>query len=189
MTVSGKSTILFVPGLGGSGPGHWQTLWERDIPGAQRVDQADWNAPRRADWLKTLKSKLEEFPASVVVAHSLGCILLAHVAAKYPTLPVKAALLVAPADVESAGPAREAVQGFGPIPLCRLPFPATVVTSSDDPYVSPARAAAFATAWGASLIDIGRCGHINVDAGFGPWPDGRRILDRLIADATSVSGR
>lgn len=108
-------------------------------------------------------------------------IFLAHVAAEQPTLWIKAALLVAPADVEEAGPAREAVRGFGPIPLRRLPFPSTVVTSADDPYVSVGRATAFAAAWGASLIDIGRCGHMNVEAGFGPWPEGRRMLDRLIA--------
>ena len=180
MTVS-NPTILFVPGLGGSGPGHWQTLWECDIPDARRVEQADWNAPRRADWIRTLKDALDKTPGAVVVAHSLGCILLAHVACEYPTLPIRAALLVAPADVESVGPAREAVQGFGPIPMRRLPFPSTVVTSADDPYVTVERAAVFAAAWGSSLINIGRCGHINVEAGFGAWPDGRRMLDRLIA--------
>lgn len=183
-----KPVVLFVPGLGGSGPGHWQTLWQQDIPGARRVEQSDWDAPRRVDWLKALKSELEESSGSVVVAHSLGCILLAHAAAEYPTLPIKSALLVAPADVDSAGPAREVVRDFGPILLRRLPFPAIVVTSTDDPHVSPARAAVFAAAWGASLIDVGRCGHINVDAGFGPWSEGRRMLDRLIADA-AVSGR
>lgn len=181
MTVSGKPTILFVPGLGGSATGHWQTLWQRDLPGARRVEQTDWNAPNRADWSKALKDVLDKTPGAVVVAHSLGSILLAHVAAEYPMLPIRAALLVAPADVESACPAREAVQGFGPIPMQRLPFPSTVVTSADDPYVSVERAAAFAAAWDASLIDIGPCGHINVEAGFGPWPEGRCMLDRLIA--------
>ena len=187
MTVSGKPTILFVPGLGGSGPGHWQTLWERDIPDARCVEQADWNAPQRADWIRTLKDALDKTPGAVVVAHSLGCILLAHVAAEYPTLPIKAGLLVAPADVESAGPAREAVQGFGPIPMQRMPFPSAVVTSADDPYVLVERAGVFAAAWGATLINIGRCGHINVEAGFGPWPEGKKILERLIADATATS--
>jgi predicted alpha/beta hydrolase family esterase len=187
MTVSGKPTVLFVPGLGGSGAGHWQTLLERDIPNSRRVEQSDWNAPRRADWIEVLKSALDKAPGAVVVAHSLGCILLAHVAAEYPTLPIRAALLVAPADVESVGPAREAVQGFGPIPMQCLPFPSTVVTSADDPYVSVERATVFAAAWGGTLIDIGRCGHINVEAGFGPWPDGRRMLERLIADATATS--
>jgi uncharacterized protein len=187
MTVSGKPTVLFVPGLGGSGPGHWQTLWERDIPNSHRVEQSDWNAPHRADWINALKDTLDKTPGAVVVAHSLGCILLAHVAAKYPTLPIRAAFLVAPADVESTGPAREAVQGFGPIPMQRLPFPSTIVTSADDPYVSVERAAVFTAAWGGSLNNIGRCGHINVEAGFGPWSEGRQMLDQLIADATATS--
>ena len=176
-----KPVVLFVPGLGGSGPGHWQTLWQQDIPGARRVEQSDWDAPRRVDWLKALKDALDKTPGAVVAAHSLGCILLAHVAIEYSTLPIRAALLVAPADVEQAGPAREEVRDFGPIPLGRLPFKTIVVTSANDPYVTIDRAAMFASAWGASLIDIGHCGHINVEAGFGPWPEGRHMLDRLIA--------
>jgi hypothetical protein len=61
----------------------------------------------------------------------------------------------------------------------RLPFPSAVVASSDDPFVSIKRAHAFASAWGAAMIEIGARGHINVDAGFGPWPEGRAMLERL----------
>ena len=50
--------ILIVPGLGGSGPEHWQTHWQRSYPRAHRVEQADWNRPVRADWLSRLAQAL-----------------------------------------------------------------------------------------------------------------------------------
>jgi hypothetical protein len=60
-----------------------------------------------------------------------------------------------------------------------LPFPSIVVASTDDPFVTPARAAAFARAWGSRLVTFERAGHLNADAGFGPWPEGRRLLAAL----------
>jgi predicted alpha/beta hydrolase family esterase len=175
-----RRPLLIVPGLGGSGSGHWQTLWQHDLADARRVEQSDWDVPRRAEWLAMLSTEVHSAPGAVIIAHSLGCILLAHLIARNPTAPVAGALLVAPADVE-ASPAREAVQDFAPIPMQRLPFPSVVVASSNDPFVSIARATAFAHAWAASLIDIGPHGHINVEAGFGAWPEGRLLLGRLLA--------
>jgi len=74
---------------------------------------------------------------------------------------------------------QEAVQSFAPMPLVRLPFPSVVVASSDDPYVTPGRAAAFARAWGSRLVTLTRAGHVNTDSGFGPWDEGRRLLEEL----------
>jgi predicted alpha/beta hydrolase family esterase len=89
------------------------------------------------------------------------------------------ALLVAPADVDSPAHTADEVRNFSPIPLVPLPFPSIVVTSTDDPFVTPARAAAFARAWGSRLVTFERAGHLNADAGFGPWPEGRRLLAEL----------
>jgi predicted alpha/beta hydrolase family esterase len=93
---------------------------------------------------------------------------------------VKSALLVAPADVDSPAHTPDEVRGFGPMPLARLPFPSIVVASSDDPFVTPARAAAFAQAWGSRLVTLAGAAHINADAGFGPWPEGRKLLAELL---------
>jgi predicted alpha/beta hydrolase family esterase len=180
MAVRDPTPILIVPGLGGSGPGHWQTLWQADIPGACRVEQADWDEPRRDQWIDALRSAVTAAPGAIVVAHSLGCILLAHLLAEHPDAAVSAALLVAPADVERPSPASECVRRFAPIPLRPLAFPSTVVASSNDPFASFERAESFARAWGSELVGIGAAGHINVDSGFGPWPEGRAMLDRLI---------
>jgi predicted alpha/beta hydrolase family esterase len=56
--------------------------------------------------------------------------------------------------------------------MARLPFPALLISSSDDPYCTAARAKAMAEAWGASFVDAGALGHINTASGHGPWPDG-----------------
>lgn len=62
--------------------------------------------------------------------------------------------------------------GFAPLPTKPLPFPSVLVVSSTDPYCSLPRAKSMGEAWGSALIECGDAGHINVDSGHGPWPDG-----------------
>jgi len=172
--------ILILPGYGDSGPDHWQSHWERADPACHRVVQDDWLEPRLADWLHTLDRHVRECDSPpVLVAHSLACALVAHWAAR-SSAPAKAALLVAPADVDSPVHTPDEVRSFSPIPLVRLPFPSVVVASGDDPFVEPSRAEAFAHAWGSRLITLPRAGHINADAGYGPWPDGQKLLWDLL---------
>ncbi|MGD7253266.1 alpha/beta hydrolase, partial [Ralstonia pseudosolanacearum] len=42
--------MLTVPGLYGSGPGHWQSRWEERFPDWRRVEQDDWSTPDLARW-------------------------------------------------------------------------------------------------------------------------------------------
>jgi len=174
-----STPVLILPGYGDSGPDHWQSHWERADPVVRRVMQDDWLLPKLADWV----SRLEEAVAAcatppVLAAHSLACSLVAHWAARSRAR-VAGALLVAPADVDSPAHTADEVRNFSPIPLVPLRFPSIVVTSTDDPFVTPARAAAFARAWGSRLVTFERAGHLNADAGFGPWPEGRRLLAEL----------
>ncbi len=39
--------ILTVPGLNGSGPRHWQTIWEQEIDDVARVELGSWEKPHR----------------------------------------------------------------------------------------------------------------------------------------------
>jgi predicted alpha/beta hydrolase family esterase len=172
--------ILIIPGLNGSGPRHWQTCLEQSFPGALRVRQANWKNPSRAAWVERLVADIEANPGGVLVAHSLGCALVAHAVAEHPDLAITAALLVAPADVESPRHTPEHLRGFAPIPRVSLPFRSVVVASANDPYIALPRARELADAWGAAFIDAGPLGHINVEAGFGPWPTGERILRDLM---------
>jgi predicted alpha/beta hydrolase family esterase len=172
--------VLLVPGYDNSEPEHWQSLWEREHPEYERVDMPDWAQPQRDGWVDALDRAVgaSDEPA-VLVAHSLGCLAVAHWAAGHSG-PVKAALLVAPApaDAESTD---LPVDTFMPVPLTPLPFRAVVVGSQNDPYMSEERARELAGAWRAVYIDAGEAGHINVDAGHGPWPDGEQLLADLMA--------
>jgi predicted alpha/beta hydrolase family esterase len=170
--------IVIVPGWGGSGPLHWQTQWQRELPQARRIDVADWHAPGRGDWLRALDDAIGAAEAPpILVAHSLGCMAVAHWAAS-ATRAVHAALLVAPADVDRAG-CPEPLRAFAPVPRGRLPFPSHVVASDDDRYATLDRARRMADDWGAELTVLHGAGHINVESGFGPWRDGRRLLDAI----------
>lgn len=172
-------TILIVPGLGSSGQQHWQTLWGRQHPEFVRVEQRDWETPNCSDWMATLdKAVMQHDPAEViVVAHSLACIAVAIWAKEY-NRSIKAALLVAPADTEAAD-FPEGTTGFTPIPLEPLPFQSLLVASTNDPYITEARAMQLAQAWGSDFVSVGEAGHINADAGYGEWDEGLALLKRL----------
>jgi predicted alpha/beta hydrolase family esterase len=172
-----KTRFFVVPGLGGSGPEHWQTYFERQNSDFTRIQQRDWDSPDRTEWVETLEQALagEDLSQVVLIAHSLGCPTVVHWAATYGHR-IKGALLVAPVDVETAAFATLPPAGFGPMPLKRLPFPSKVVTSTTDQWVSEARARQFAEAWGSELIVIGDAGHINMASGHGHWPEGLALL-------------
>jgi predicted alpha/beta hydrolase family esterase len=185
--------LLILPGLGGSGPEHWQTrwqtLWELGEAGCARVCQRDWDRPELGEWLATVDDAIAAAGGPVaLVAHSLACALVAHGARRPGWASVVAALLVAPADVESPARTPPETRGFAPLPAAPLPFPATVVASHDDPYVELARARDFARRWGARFVDVGVLGHINAASGLGDWPEGRAILDELLDRAGAADG-
>jgi len=185
-----QTPILIVPGWQNSGPAHWQSLWERDNQACSRVVQSNWDAPDRDDWVATLDRAIEAAPIRpVVVAHSLGCVTVAHSANEYDrgaTSRLAGALLVAPADVEESIAARS-LEAFAPIPMVCFRFPSILVGSHNDQYATFQRASHFAASWGAELVDAGHAGHINVDAGFGPWPACEKLLERLFRSHPSKS--
>jgi len=170
-------TLWLIPGLYDSGPEHWQRHWQRDR-GARVIEQREWERPVRDDWVATIEAAIGDAAGPIVLAaHSLGCTTVAHWAqATRCAGRVRGALLVAPSDVEAPSyPSGTA--GFEPTPLGRLPFASRVVASTDDIYVTPARARAFAAAWGSELTVVGAAGHINTASGYGPWPEGYALLE------------
>ena len=179
-------TVLMVPGFTGSSPGHWQSIWEREHPEYRRVGQRDWDHPEPGEWTETLNEAVTASAGSVVlVGHSLGCTTIVRWAAEHDAGRVGAAMLVAPSDVEAATAPAE-VRGFAPIPLLRLPFPALVVASTNDPLVTMARAEHMASCWGARLVSIGAADHIHTAAGYGPWPEGHALLADLLRTAVGA---
>ncbi|MET0339865.1 MAG: alpha/beta hydrolase [Polyangiales bacterium] len=175
------TAILIVPGLGGSGPEHWQTVWEARDLRCVRVQQDDWDQPERVAWCARLEAAVIAAGGEVVlVAHSLGCLTVAHWAAAGSVHAVKAALLVAPPDAESTSCTVDVLRGFAPVPRARLPFPSTLVASRNDAYARIEHARDLAAAWGARFVDVGELGHINAASRLGDWPAGRALLDALL---------
>jgi predicted alpha/beta hydrolase family esterase len=173
---------LILPGIGNSGPEHWQSQWERRDRSCQRVVQQEWDAPKCSVWVAHLDEVISAQPSPVVLtAHSSACPLVAHWAKNASPdhiARVHGALLVAPSDPDGpnypVGPT-----GFSPVPLQRLPFPSIVVASSNDPFVTLERARQYADAWNSRVVLLENAGHINVASGHGAWPEGYALLGAL----------
>lgn len=185
-------TILTVPGLGGSGPSHWQTLWEKARPDTHRVELGMWDMPHRNTWVTRIDQAVRAAPSPVIfAAHSLGCLAVAWWAEMSPQpygWPVAGALLVAPADVDRSDVADQ-LKDFAPTPKKSLPFPSILVASTDDPWIDIGRARSMASFWGSHFVDGGPQGHINAASGIGLWTEGQALLNRVISASSDRSGR
>jgi predicted alpha/beta hydrolase family esterase len=173
------ANVLLLPGWHNSGPAHWQSNWER-THGYVRVQQHDWAHPLRGDWLMQLEAAVLDAVGEVIlVAHSLGCIqVAAWTAHSRHTSRIKAALLVAPADVECDA-LHAQLPSWSPIARQTLPFKSVLVASRNDPFCTWAQSQALAIAWGSALVDGGSIGHINAEAGLADWPQGHELLRTL----------
>jgi predicted alpha/beta hydrolase family esterase len=173
--------LLTLPGWQSSSPTHWQTRWEQ-LHGLRRVEQDDWSWPRRGDWMARLEETLlESVVPALLVAHSLGCQLVAAWAAhSRHTARVHAALLVAPPDTERPDTPPQ-LHSWRPMSRQWLPFAAKVVASLDDPYCAIDRARSLAGDWGAPLVVAGARGHLNGESGLADWAEGFELLQALAA--------
>lgn len=174
---------LIVPGLGNSGAGHWQTIWEQRRHDCLRVQLGLWDDPVRNIWISRIDQAVRATQGPVVlIAHSLGChavLWWARLLGDAVPANVIGALLVAPPDVERID-APDQLARFAPAPRSRLPFPTIVVASTDDPYCDPDRAGTLAVHWGARFVLLTGEGHINAATGLGEWAQGQRLLADLI---------
>lgn len=173
------TNYFIIPGLGNSGPEHWQTFFEKSADNFNRINQQEWDAPICNEWISTIEKILSNVDLNTVVliGHSLGCSTIVHWAAKYGKK-IKGALLVAPSDLE-APQYLFPTKSFEPIPMSKINFKTIVVASEDDEWVSFDRAKLFANNWGSEFINIGKAGHINVLSGYGEWQQGLEILKTL----------
>jgi predicted alpha/beta hydrolase family esterase len=194
---------VIIPGINGSGPDHWQTVWQQRWGGAAtRIAPASWDAPELQDWLRAIDRAVDGcVPADraaadgaaadraaadrasadiVLVAHSLGCLAAAAwLGARRPDR-VRGAFLVAPPDATAPAFPAEAA-GFTGVATVPLPIPALVVTSEDDPYCAPEAARRLVGQWRAGHVGVGAAGHVNGASGLGAWPFGQGLLAGFVA--------
>jgi len=175
--------VLILHGLEGSGLGHWQVWLSRRLGGRVSFPELpDPFRPSRERWLEALEHELAALEEPVVLCHSLACLLwLHHCAARDGEAGVGGGggpcaarvLLVAP---PSEGAGLPEIGPFFPVPLDPAAVSAAalgetrLVCADDDPYCPEGAA----TLYGEPLLlpadVIGGGGHLNADAGFGPWP-------------------
>lgn len=185
-------TILIVPGLRDAVPQHWQTLLAQQRPDAISL------APLGRDNL-SLAARLSDLERAVatsarpvlIVAHSGGCVLVAHWAGlTRHAHRVGAALLATPptfdAPLPAGYPALEALDeaGWLPVPRAPLPFPSLVAVSRNDPLGEHDAVLTLARDWGSDTEDLGAVGHLNPASGFGEWPQALTLIERLATAAS-----
>jgi predicted alpha/beta hydrolase family esterase len=175
-----NKTFITLPGIGGSGPTHWQTRWEASDPAFTRFSPQSWSAPHLVDWIAALDRAVElSYRPPILVAHSLACLLVAHWAAR-SACPIGGALLVSVPDPKGSRFPSEATE-FREIPDQGLRFPSLILASCDDPYADLKAVRELAGRWGSSVIELGALGHINAASSLGDWQQGRWLLSAFAA--------
>lgn len=174
--------LITVPGFTGSDPGHWQSRWELLLgPAAARFQPASWDAPELDDWRAAVRRAVTAAGEAVVlVTHSLGCLAAAEAAAE-PVPQLAGVVLVAPPDPVGPNFPATAASSFCLLQPRPVAVPGLVITSRDDPYCSPARAAWMADGWALPTLEAGAHGHLNTASGLGDWPWGRAVLTAFLA--------
>lgn len=174
-----EADILIAPGLGNSGPDHWQRRWGARMATARVIEQDNWDSPVVADWIARIHQEIMLATRPVVlIGHSLSVAAIVLTARQLADTKVRGAFLVSPPDFDSdAIPAT--AKPFKP-PTDPLPFPSMVVASTTDPLVSVDRARGFAADWGSDFQLAGDAGHINAASGHGPWPEGLLMFAELM---------
>lgn len=171
--------IVLLHGLNGNEPEHWQNWLAAELTSAEREVRMpllpDADTPQLDAWLATLHATLAGLPADGfdVLAHSLGAVLWLHhaVHAVDTPRPARVALISPPSPLTDI----PEIAAFLPPPLSvdavRAAADGTVlVGGSDDPYCPEGFAEAYGRPLKMATTVIPAGGHLNVAAGYGPWP-------------------
>ena len=173
----GRPSFLILHGYQGSGPGHWQTWLAGRLRAADAQvaypDLPDPDQPQLRSWLDALAGELDVLgEPPVVLCHSLSCLLWLHHAAAGGRR-AERVLFVAPPSLAGAP---EATHSFFPAPLepdalrASAPDGVRLVCADDDPYCPEGAAAVYGRPLAIETDVLPGRGHLNPDAGFGPWP-------------------
>lgn len=172
-------SFLILHGYLGSGPDHWQTWLAGRLRDAGETvaypELPDPSDPQLEAWRSALGDALRALPAQpTVIAHSLACVLWLHHCAAPVVYGGRAArvLLVAPPSATGAPPP---LRPFFPVPLAPGEVAAAapdtrLVCSDGDPYCPEGATALYGEPLDIPVDILPGAGHINPEAGYGPWP-------------------
>jgi len=184
------TSAIVLPGITGSGPDHWQSIWEAQDSSLIRFQPASWDHPELEDWVVALDAAIDTASQPpFLIVHSLACLLVAHWSAR-STRRIRGAFLVSVPDPESP-PFPPEARSFEEPPRQRFLFPALIVASSNDPFGTIDYSRSRALEWGAGYVIAGEYGHINGASGLGEWKQGRALFEAFRAGtgAATDSGR
>jgi predicted alpha/beta hydrolase family esterase len=190
-------TVLIVPGLRDHVSEHWQTLLAPRLPilgfdvrSVPPMGRDDLDCAARVDAVEREAAAVSG--PVVVVAHSGGCVTVAHWARRTRRA-VLGALLAVPPDFERPMPAGYPTSaalgaaGWLPVPRAQLPFRTIVAASRNDPLADFDRLDELSRQWGAYTVDLGNVGHLNPASGFGPWPQAEVFIRQLAVQYTAAN--
>lgn len=177
--------------------GHWQHwLAARLTELGHRVSYPQLPAPDEPElevWLAELAGHLEELnePGAserVVLAHSLSAVLWLHAAARSMKQLRHAdrVLLVAPPSPATVAGIPEIAAFAPPAPNPPLPTPTRLVAGADDPYCPEGANRVYAAPLGIPADILPAAAHLDLDAGYGPWP---AVLDWCLTATTPLTPR
>ena len=186
-----EPTVLIVPGLRDHVDAHWQTLLALDLEAQRRkvrsvppMGRNDLDCAARVAAIERAAQSISG--PIVLVAHSGGCVMVAHWA-RQTRRPVHGALLATPPDFEQPMPEGYptidalTASGWLPVPRAKLPFPSIVAASRDDPLGRFERVEQLARDWGSRVVDLGFVGHLNPASGYGHWSRAEQFVDEISA--------
>jgi uncharacterized protein len=182
--------VLLLHGWKGSGDGHWQRWLAAELEEAgadvRFPDLPRCERPCPDRWAAVLHAQLAGLGdgAHTVVCHSLGCVLWLREAPRVRR-PVDRVLLVAPPTPACGVHELEAFYPDAPA-VAAAARETRLVCSDDDPYAPDGAAARWGAPLGLPVDLLPGQGHLNVDAGYGPWPE---VLDWVLGRAAYVGAK
>jgi predicted alpha/beta hydrolase family esterase len=168
-------SFLILHGLEGSGPDHWQTwLAGRLRERGERVSYPDLPGPFDPDpeqWLAALRDELAAMDGErIVLCHSLACLLwLLHARAGAADAADRVLLVAPPCAWDVPAVARFRADGVKAEDVERAAGSTSMFCGAPDPYCPGSAIRVY-----GGVLPRADCvpgaGHVNPDAGYGPWP-------------------
>jgi len=168
--------VLVLPGYV-TPSGHWQSRWEAADGNLRRVLQRDWLMPDRASGWRGSRREIAAC-AAPRCSSPQSRLRARRASGEGRRGGIKAALLVAPADVEVVAITWRRCRASR---RCRssAAFRASSSPQRRSVRDAGARGSLRAPRGAGRLVTLTRAGHVNTDSGFGPWDEGRRLLEEL----------
>jgi predicted alpha/beta hydrolase family esterase len=172
--------ILFLPDTPSVPLDHWQHRWQQKLSTGRSVVPHAHHAPERASWVETVAEAVNAAERPVVlIGHGRG-IFAAIAALPHITQRIAGGFFAAPYDLDAETAPVSSPHGWPAHIRSRLPFPAMLVGSRNDPACTYEAAEKLAAGWGALMLDAGEAGHIDSESGYGPWPEGSMAFAKFL---------